>query len=571
MSSKFSFRQQLGQRLARLEEWWEKKRQRLSTPYYAGLLVLFSSWGLFFAWLWPQMFTRRGDGIWAGVARVWADWSAHLSYASVFAYRPPSLWFDAHPLYALRKFTYPFVADAVSGLLIKAGVDIVPAFVWPSILMTMLLLWLLYTFYFSVLKKPAPAFLATTLFLAGGGLGFLYWFKDLAHYERWPHPLLPPQEYTRVIDAKIEWLNVVNGQLMPQRAFLFAIPLTLIVLIWLWRCDQQGWQKVKSWQLVLAGVFSGLLPTVHVHSFMVLAIVGIIYALLRRQYWRYWLWWGLSSAVVAFPVYRWLYGGEIGLSFFAWKPGWLAVNPPNPVNPVWFWIVNWGVFLPLSWWAMWSRPRWRHPFFVAALVIFIAANLVLFQPYDWDNSKMLAWSYLFWAAPVVSLLSDWWRQSLWWGKFFLVVVYISLIFSGLLDIYRNTHNDQLSYRMWSNEELELAKELQKITTPTDRILVTDANNHWVSCLTGRQILLGYRGWMWTYGIDYTDVYQDMLTMFRGGRAAAMLLDEYQIKYVVIGPQERYSDDFKVNEAYFKSHYPVVLNKNQVQVYDVAGN
>lgn len=545
----------------------KKWRSWLESPYFSGLFVVMLSWGGFFTWLWPQMFFRRSDGIWAGVARVWADWSAHASYASVFAYRPPSLWFDAHPLYALRKFTYPFFADAVSGLLIKMGLDMIPAFVWPSIVMTLLLLWFLYTFYWQMLGRAKQAVAALTLFLAGGGLGFVYWLQDL-----WQNPvatlIFAPGEYTHRVEQKIEWLNVIIGQLLPQRAFLFGIPLTLLVLIWLWWADKREWKKIQLWQPVLMGIYCALLQTVHVHSFMVLGFVGFVYALMRPRFWKWWLVWGTTTAIMALPIYSWLYGGEIGTSFFAWQPGWLAAAPRHNINVLLWWFINWGPFIPLALWAMYTRPRWRHPFVVAATLIFVVSNLILFQPHDWDNSKMLTWTYLIWAAPVVALLSSWWHSNSKWLKTAVVLLYLSMTVAGGLDLYRHTQIDKLNFRLWSNDEIELAAKLRKVSQPTARVLVTDANNHWVTNLTGRQILLGYRGWMWTYGIDYSQVYADMRVMFAGGSKAEPLLDKYDIDYVVMGPHERGSSDYPANEAYYAAHYPVIVSQANMRVYDV---
>ncbi|MDP3724755.1 MAG: hypothetical protein Q8R11_03960, partial [bacterium] len=92
-------------------------------------IVLFGTWGIYFALLWPKMLFWNKEEIWAGWIGVWADWSVHFTYASVFAYRPIGEWFIGHPLFVGRQqFSYPFVADAISGLLIRLGLD--PVFVF---------------------------------------------------------------------------------------------------------------------------------------------------------------------------------------------------------------------------------------------------------------------------------------------------------------------------------------------------------------------------------------------------------------------------------------------------------
>jgi hypothetical protein len=146
-------------------------------PFLSGLIVLFLTWGSYFFYLWPRLFYWTQDGIEAGWIGIYGDWAAHMAYASVFAYRPATLWLTAHPLYYDQKFTYPFAADMLSGLLIRLGIDPVAAFVVPSILLTLMLLFALYAFFVYQLKSIKQALLPSfslAVVLVGGGFGRIF-------------------------------------------------------------------------------------------------------------------------------------------------------------------------------------------------------------------------------------------------------------------------------------------------------------------------------------------------------------------------------------------------------------
>ncbi|MCD8484503.1 hypothetical protein LRY60_02740 [Candidatus Woesebacteria bacterium] len=83
-------------------------RDALRQSWFSGLAVVLASWGGFFTLLWRDIFYWTKEGITAGWIGVWADWSVHVTYASVFAFRPWSMWLSSHPLFVGKKFTIHF-------------------------------------------------------------------------------------------------------------------------------------------------------------------------------------------------------------------------------------------------------------------------------------------------------------------------------------------------------------------------------------------------------------------------------------------------------------------------------
>ncbi|MBW2493349.1 MAG: hypothetical protein JRE43_01250, partial [Deltaproteobacteria bacterium] len=96
-------------------------------------------WWLYFGLLWSRMLVERSDGLYAGWRTVWADWVVHFAYANVFAYRRIGEWFSTNPIFFGGGFNYPFVADGLSGLLMRAGMERIGAFLLPSVVASLIL------------------------------------------------------------------------------------------------------------------------------------------------------------------------------------------------------------------------------------------------------------------------------------------------------------------------------------------------------------------------------------------------------------------------------------------------
>src|SRR4029077_9457245 len=125
--------------------------------------------------------------------------------------------------------------------------------------------------------------------------------------------------------------------------------------------------------------------------------------------------------------------------------------------------------------------------------------------------------------------------------------------TGCLSVYRELRLHSL---MFTTEDLQLAKYVRE-QTPKDAVFLTsDRHNHPIPCLAGRRIVMGYRGWLWTHGIDYHIREHDVLQMFQGSSQAPDLLQRYRIKYVLVERDQR--ENFHENPEFFSSHFPIVF-------------
>jgi uncharacterized membrane protein len=75
----------------------------------------------------------------------------------------------------------------------------------------------------------------------------------------------------------------------------------------------------------------------------------------------------------------------------------------------------------------------------------------------------------------------------------------------------------------------------------------------------------YSGHLSSHGIDYTEREADVKRIYEGTATAEILLQKYDIGYVLISPEERAS--LTVNEQYFQK-YPVIAEKGQYKIYKI---
>jgi len=147
--------------------------------------------------------------------------------------------------------------------------------------------------------------------------------------------------------------------------------------------------------------------------------------------------------------------------------------------------------------------------------------------------------------------------------FGIIVITTSLIATGLLSIIREFQQANIFV---TSEDLVFAQKV-RANVPTNSLLLTsDQHNHPVSILTGRPIVMGYRGWLWTYGIDYREVERDIATIYAGGQEARPLLEKYGISHIVVGPPE--FAQYSVNASFLQEAFPVVVETDQWIVYSV---
>ncbi len=559
------------QQLPQPDSFKQQGRFRILEDHWKALLVLFSTWGLYFFTLWPRIISFKTDGLYLGHVNVWSDWALHIGMTSIFAFKDPQYWFAYHPMYAYGQFTYPFLTNLISGMLMKAGFSLVSSLIVPSIFFSLLLLVGLYSFFCIVLRSKAQALLAISFFFLSSGFGFINFLGDFLEHPSAESLLYPPREYSRVDSSQWGTGNVIVGMLLPQRAFLLGMTVSIWVLTGvLYVLLKKSHETRRDFMLlVCAGLGAGLLPITHMHSFIVVSIVSGFLSLALWRKWRLLLFYIVPAALLSsLSYFLFVHGGiENPREFFQWYPGWTIKN--GLFSWIAAWLYFWGVMIPLAIFGYVVAARknsWViRVFFLSFFVLFALSNLVRIQPIPWDNSKIFLWVYLGYSGLAAVALAWFWRRK-FLGKLAALFFTVLLTFTGVLELVHLQRTDRNQILGTSTEDISLGLQIREQTHPLAVFLTDSSHNHLVMMWGLRPILMGYTAWVWNYGFQYHQREQDIRTMFQGGPSAEELIKNYKVSYVVIGPGER--RNFRPDEEYFASKFPRAFQNQNYQIYDV---
>jgi hypothetical protein len=316
--------------------------------------------------------------------------------------------------------------------------------------------------------------------------------------------------------------------------------------------------------MLAAGLCAGLLPLIHAHTFLVVMGMAACLIMVFHATWRSWLYFLAVALVVSAPEILWLAntGGVNTRSYLGWQPGW----DHGAHNIAWFWFVNTGLFIPLLVFCLvWRRGTFKLSlrllmFYTPFLLCFIVPNLVKVAPWIWDNIKVLFLWYVASAPLVAWLLARWWQQRSFF-RWLAPAVFLTLILAGCLDVLRVV-SEASEYQEFDAQGIAAAKVISAQAPPRAVVLHAPTFNSPVF-LTGRRSLLGYPGWMWSRGLNYSERGADIQRIYSGAPEADALLRQYGIDYVLIGPAELAS--LKVNEQFW-SKYAMLSQAGAYRIY-----
>ncbi len=524
-----------------------------TTSLHFSLAAVMILWGSLFSWLfYSHMFQPKVDGLYSG-GSSWGDMALHATLINKFAVQ--SELDLTSPIYASHTTNYPFLFDFFTALIYRGGFTLSQALISIGVVTGLSIILLMFFLAWKITGKIITGWLFTWLFMANGGLGFYYFWRDWQDSDKpiWNFILSMQSNYANLFDNNIFFTNITIDSILPQRGFLFGMAVfCLIILVW-----YEWWQQPKKNHLLYASsLLISLLPLFHVHTF--LTLFGMLVWVIGFGWWSKRLTVYMSVSVLilsllpALAQFWWMFGNTPDAhQFVRFQTGWMD----STLSFASFWMWNMGVsFLFFTLGSIYFFHFVKGLQFVKVilaplLVLFIICNLLIFQPFAYDNVKLMFLAY--WGVMLMAsiLLTIWWEK-----KQYLIVIMIVLLMTvaGTLAILRETYT---SWMIASSEEVEVAQQIKAKTEPTSIFLTSDAHNHLVPMLAGRSVVLGYRGWLWTHGIDYSQTEADVAQMFAGGEKAIKLLKKYNVDYIFVGPTER--NNFEVNEEFLKKNYPVI--------------
>lgn len=449
-------------------------------------------------------------------ANNYGDLPLHLTYIAHFV-KGARFW-PANPIFTGESLHYPFGVDLFTAVLVKLGapVEIVLPIVGlagAAALAVALFAW-------------GRGFAVAAFLFSGGVAGFqLLWTGILEDYQ-----------------ADLAWKNLFLTLFVPQRGFLYALPAGLL-LLWSWR--RRLLRGESGLPPLVEGLLWGAMPLFHIHSFLFVSVTFAVWVSAQR------------AVKAALPAFLWavvpatwcvvqLTSPGRAASFVWLKPGWLI----DKHNALVFLAVNFGLFLGLAAWALAvaveRRSREHLLLLVPALGSFALLFFVMLAPAEWDNTKLMVWSYLLMLPALSELIVEPLRPP--WRA----VAWSALLFSGMVSVAASLRGRGFEVARVAERD-EVCRAVA-VLQPDERVATMPTFNHPVA-LCGQALVEGYAGHLWSHGIQYRIVDERLRGLMMGEADWPQRARDLGAGYLFWGPRE--AGEFPGSRRPWESAAPVV--------------
>jgi len=255
------------------------------------------------------------------------------------------------------------------------------------------------------------------------------------------------------------------------------------------------------------------MPAFHVHAYGTVVALSFFWMLFHRR--AQWWWFFVPALVIGVPILLWILpaantsicGAEASIFGFCIQEGWLTPGDwhrdgalLSTWNFIWFWIKNTSLLIPLMiaahvlrrWFAT-DFPTWLAPMWLW----FIVPNLIVLQPWAWDNTKF----FIFWALLGSVLVGGVLAGMLRRGRVSAIAAAVMMVLlglSGALDLTRASDFSLSAVQFTDADGLRVAQWAREHTSPTAVFVVADEHNSPISALAGRRVLIGYPAVSYTH-------------------------------------------------------------------------
>ncbi len=505
------------------------------------------------------------------------------------------------PHYSLLPGTllgYPFLADGMVTTMLLFGAPLAPAFIVTGTLMMALVYTGFVIFCWDLTRSRAATVVATALMFINGGLGFVYALDGVmrdpsAFREIFTGFYLTP---TNQPALNLRWVNVICDMMIPQRTLLGGW-MALLPALWLL---MSAVRERDAKRFALLGVWAGALPMIHTHTFLALGLLSagaLAHCVLaapkaapqggdspldgesrRATLLRFMLYAGVTLALALPQLLTWAVPQTVKGGALQFRFNWVNNRGDGRLidGYCWFWIKNVGLI-----WLMMvpaalldrraprdgaipsKRPGLVRMFALGALMIYIVAELIQFQPNEYDNNKLFYVAYMVMMPAIGAYLVALWKRLKGLpGRALLAAVFLlASTLSGALTIGREVVSD---YQLLSECEVSAAAFVEE-NTPRDAVILTgNQHNNAVAALAGRNIVCGTGSYLFYHGLDYGAQQDDERTMFEYPEDSAELFDQYGVDYVYVSSYER--GKFAVDEDWFVDHCDLLFAEGDVCLY-----
>ena len=561
--------------------WRGRRRLRSRAPFCGDLspwllLALLAPLALLSAYLQYTHVLRTVDGALHVGQSTYGDLCLHLGIATSLR--------NAHfpPEYSILPGTplgYPFLGDSMVTSMLLFGGNLALSFALTGTLMMALVYTGFILFAWELTRRKSAVALAFAFMFINGGLGFLYTFDGALKDPTMLYNVFTGfyNAPTNMPDLNLRWVNVICDMMIPQRTLLCGWTVLLPALYMLVDAIREN----NARRYALLGVWAGLMPMVHTHSFFALGLMSagvMLHQLIsrphaeRRACFVRFLCYGAPALALALPqLLTWTFPQTVGGGSLALRFNWVNNQGDGRLidGYFWFWIKNVGLIYLLMVPAALSAKKGGllRSISLGALVIYTVAELIQFQPNPYDNNKLFYVAYML-MLPTVALylLQIWERLRGVRGRALLACLFMGAsTLSGALSLGREVVSD---YQLFSAAEVRAADFIEE-NLPADAVFLTgDQHNNAVAALTGRSIVCGTGSYLYYHGLDYSAQRDAEARMLSAPGDNLELFDQYGVDYVYISNQERYN--FGADENWFDAHLRRVYDVDGIRIYAVDG-
>jgi len=504
-----------------------------SLTFWAMLILFCLHSGILFGG-----FLLNKEGFPSVVSLGWADTSFHLSMIGRLRSADPFIL--EHAITSGEPLIYSFIINLLTAFYQRVGFSLFSAWHISNAIYGISFFFLLYLLGKRLLHSSMSASSLVALVFFGGGIGFFLYFSDLSlAWNKGGFDLLsssifnPPHEYTHLqyrdagrdpseygIFHNIYWIVPSISFLSHQRTFPAGLALATLLFIGLITyCDKKNlWRWALVW---------GMIPLVHIHSFISSSMILVCWFFFDLKNYRAWIIGGIIGTALALPQILYLTPSNISDEFSFLRPwiGWMMCTHHSSwyqcdegvrgidTNIFWFWtknfgIVFWGWFAAVFFFFLYKKTNITKLFkqssliIIPSLLLFLIPNLVLLQPWEFDNNKILFYWWIFASVSTIIVAKNLFKNRRIAIVTFTLVIILSTL-SGIVDVMsRITKLTSNHYGYYNKEDVKVAEWINQNTLPNARFLTGDFVDQFVPILTGRAIYLGYPGWLWVHGKAY---------------------------------------------------------------------
>lgn len=588
------------------------------------LWVVLAVWGFFCFLVWHSF--RWENGVVYSSQATYGDMSMHLSFITSLANQqdfPPD-----YSLLPGTRLAYPFLSDSISSSLYQLGAPLWFAYALPMWVAGAQVLFGLYAFFSRMTGGKGRTALAWLFFVFNGGFGFVYFLGGSA--ENFTRIFTAFYETpTNLLGENIRWVNVIVDMMLPQRATLFGWAILFPALYLLYRAVFQGEKRdfllvglmagampmVHTHSFLALGLICGVwlieslcrglfwetlaarvgkvltvlglvvfcvvkeavrgkedsslfLGAAGVILVLCLALVGFLVGeTVRKRNARQVLsTWGvllLAACVLAIPqLFYWTFHQAGEGNFVRGHFGWVIGSDSYLL----FYLKNLGLVAVLAFGGLLLAKSREFAQYAPALAIWLLAELVEFQPNDYDNNKLFypAFAFLCCAAAQCAwrgwkLLRD--KRARAGATAGLVAV---TSFSAVLTMGRET---VASYELFGQGALSLAQWIEENTEPDAVILTDTRHNNEIASLTGRDVVCGSPSYLFYHGLSYWGNEQAARTIYESPENGGVLLEKFDVAYILVSDFERTS--YQVDQESLDSLYSRVYDDGSRVLYQVT--